>query len=175
MYPYLRLLKTLWQSSRRPPIDPITEGSSIAMRVWPQDADEFGELNNGRFLTLMDLGRYDFGGRCSLPAILRRNRWGLMVGAVYIRYRRRLPLFSTFELHTEMVGRDERWFYFHQFTRTPKHKFHSSAIVRATITSKNGLVPTTALMRELGLENAQFDTPDWVRKWQEIDIQMPKL
>ena len=29
------------------------------MRVWPNDLDTNAHMNNGRYLTLMDLGRFD--------------------------------------------------------------------------------------------------------------------
>ena len=35
----------------------LDEESTINLRVLPQDIDPFMELNNGRYVTLLDLGR----------------------------------------------------------------------------------------------------------------------
>ncbi len=42
------------------------ESDVIPLMVWPQDIDPFLELNNGRYVTLLDLGRYGFGTRVDI-------------------------------------------------------------------------------------------------------------
>ena len=43
-----------------------------------------------------------------------RSRWRPLVGAVWITYRRSLPLFSAFSLASRLICWDERWFYIEQ-------------------------------------------------------------
>ncbi len=73
MYPYLRLLKVLLASrfGERLRMDSVTE---LKMRVWPSDIDIYPEMNNGRHLTLMDLGRIDLAGRTGLMRIAHRKQ-----------------------------------------------------------------------------------------------------
>jgi len=53
---YLRLLR-LWLKVRRGSVEQQLNSSRLPLRVWPNDLDLFGHMNNGRYLTLMDLGR----------------------------------------------------------------------------------------------------------------------
>lgn len=72
----------------------------------------FGELNNGRLLQMCDLGRFDHGARSrALSAILKNGR--LMAnGRCSVQYRRRLRPFQRYTVKTEIIGRDEKWFYY---------------------------------------------------------------
>ena len=54
-----RLLKTLLLYLLRPTRRGILEESVVRFRVWPNDLDTNLHMNNGRYLTLMDLGRLD--------------------------------------------------------------------------------------------------------------------
>ena len=58
MYPYLRTIK-VFLTAKRKGDHKLTDLSVMKMTVMPGDIDVFMELNNGRFLTLMDFGRFD--------------------------------------------------------------------------------------------------------------------
>ena len=64
-------------------------------RCWPWDLDPWVELNNGRTLTLYDLGRMPLSvahrAACGAGA---RKGWGLTVAGNTTRYRRRVRLFD---------------------------------------------------------------------------------
>ncbi len=116
MYPILRSLKVAalaW--GRRMP---AMAESVVRFRVWPNDIDVNLHLNNGRYLTLMDLGRLDLGMRSGLARVCLKRRWQPLVGAVQIRFRRGLAPLSRFTLHTRLVCWDEKWFYLEQRTVT---------------------------------------------------------
>ena len=50
------------------------------MRVWPNDLDTNAHMNNGRYLTLMDLGRFDLMTQCGLVGVVLRQRWFPIAG-----------------------------------------------------------------------------------------------
>jgi acyl-CoA thioesterase FadM len=77
--------------------------SRLAFRVLPTDLDLNGHMNNGRYLTLMDLGRLDHVLRSGLWRPIWQNGWAPMLGSAVIRYRRELRLFQRFELETRIV------------------------------------------------------------------------
>ena len=56
---WFRLAFLILSSVFRPKIDPVAETSHLRFRVWPHDLDTSMHLNNGRYWTLMDLGRAD--------------------------------------------------------------------------------------------------------------------
>ena len=113
MYPFLRLgLELALARARRPlPLDGVHVSRHTC---WPWDIDPWGELNNGRTLTLYDLGRVPLAVRTGLVAALRRNGWGLAVAGASVRYRRRVRAFERLEMRSAFVGRDPRFLYVHQ-------------------------------------------------------------
>ena len=77
---YLRLLKLLFLLPfvrRRGLLD----SGRIAYRVWPNDCDMNLHLNNGRYLTFMDLGRVHLLAQTGLLGKLLQNRWAPVLSA----------------------------------------------------------------------------------------------
>ena len=107
---YLRLLLALlrtWRSS------PIVAGETVrrSFRVLPNDLDINAHMNNGRYLTMIDLMIVEYFVRCGFAKILLRNRWRPVVGGSIITYRRGLAPFATYELALTAEGRDQFWNY----------------------------------------------------------------
>ncbi len=90
---WLRLLWLIATAWRRPRIDLPFAHSSLRFRVWPHDLDTSLHLNNGRYWTLMDLGRTDLMIRSGLWRPVLRNGWTPVVSAGQIRFRRELRPF----------------------------------------------------------------------------------
>mgnify|MGYP003335422101 CR=1 FL=1 len=82
------------------------------MRIWPNDLDTNAHVNNGRYLTLMDLGRFDLMTQCGLVSTVLRNRWFPIAGGVMVRFERPLHVFEKITLKSCIVGWDEKWLYF---------------------------------------------------------------
>ena len=167
MYPYFRLLRVMVQARFRRELA-INEESVLALRVWPGDIDVFPEMNNGRQLTVMDLGRFDLGMRTGLMRVAHSKRWGFTVAGTSMRYRHRLRIFTRFTLHSRLVGHDKRWFYFLQENRCGGRVF-SSALIRAAVTSRAGLVPVDEVLEALGSGQWNPPFPEWVQAWIEAD------
>jgi len=96
-----------------PRLDILGE-DAVRMRVWPNDIDFNLHMNNARYLSMMDYGRTRLLARTRLLEHIIRSRWQPLVGAVWVTYRRSLPLFSVFTLSSRLVCWDERWFYVEQ-------------------------------------------------------------
>jgi len=171
MYPFMRFIDVMIRGRRRSPLLP-SEPSILRMTTWPWDCDMFGELNNGRHLTLFDLGRFDLGVRTGLMKILKQKRWGLVVAGSSIRYRSRLLPFQRFSLHTHLVARDERWFYFVQ-TAERKGVACSSALIRTGVTSKGKVISTQDVADALGHPDWWGEMHGWIKSWAEADARRP--
>jgi len=113
MYPFIRMIKALWQTRNLKSIG-FDETHVSRHRCWPWDIDMWMELNNGRTLTLLDLGRIPLAQRSGLLATLRAKRWGLTMAGVSVRYRRRIRTFEAFTMKSRAVCWDERFFYLEQ-------------------------------------------------------------
>jgi acyl-CoA thioesterase FadM len=171
MYPYLRLGRILIKAKIGSSLN-VDNESVLKMRVFFGDIDIYPELNNGRHLTMMDLGRLDLAQRTGLLRTVHEQGWGLAISGASVRYRHRLKLFKCYHLHTRIAATDERWFYFHQYT-VRKKKTHSSALMRAGITSKHGLVPVKKVLDAMGKPDWNPGMPQWVKAWSEAEKLRP--
>ena len=96
-----------------PRIGPFEE-SSVRFTVWPSDCDINLHMNNGRYLTIMDLGRTHLLSQLRLLWRLPGRRWFPVVGGVHIDYYRSLDPLQQYDLVTQLLAYDEKWFYLEQ-------------------------------------------------------------
>jgi acyl-CoA thioesterase FadM len=100
---WLRLLRCLICSLVGGRLDPGEGVSCLKFRVWPHDLDPSMHMNNGRYLTLMDLGRLDVMARSGLLRAAWRHGWTPIASGIQIRFRRELRLWQTFRIETRLV------------------------------------------------------------------------
>lgn len=172
MYPYLRSAWILASTPARADMTP-EDPTELTMTCQLWDADMFGEMNNGRHLTLFDIGRLHYGKSIGFFGALRRNKWGLVVGGSTVQYRKRIHPFQRFTMHTRCLGRDEKWFYFQQ-TNLRRGVACSSALVRtAVVAGPKGVVPTQTVANAMGWSNWRGALPGWVAQWDAVDRMRP--
>jgi acyl-CoA thioesterase FadM len=161
---WLRLLWLLACAFRRAPIVMPDGVSILQFRVWPTDIDVALHMNNGRYLTLMDLGRVDFMIASGLWRSVWRNRWTPIATAATIRFRRELPTWQRFRLETRLLCWDDTLVVMEQTFVIVGGSRDGQIAARALF--KGGLydrtqrsfVTMTVLMQTLGL-NLQSPTP----------------
>lgn len=171
MYPVLKLMTTVLRARRRPLLA-VEDESVVTFRVGINDIDMFMELNNARFPSYMELGRWDYSQRIGFLRLMREHKWGIAVGGASIRYRRRIPFLSRFTLSTRLICHDGRWIYFLQEAHA-RERICASALMKVCATSKEGLVPAPEVIAALGREDAWGEMPDWVSAWIEAEGQRP--
>ena len=110
MYPYIRIAKELWKFRRSPRLS-ILEPHISTHRVWPWDLDPWRELNNGRTLTLFDLGRIPMSVRMGFDRVAEAKGWGITVAGNSTRYRRRVTVFQKLTQVSRVLGWDARFVY----------------------------------------------------------------
>ena len=99
-----RLLKTLLWWLVFPARRGLLDESIVRFRVWPNDLDTNFHMNNGRYLTLMDLGRLDLLLRNGAIRHVMAQKWYPVLASCLIRFRRPLNLFQRFEIRTRIVA-----------------------------------------------------------------------
>ncbi len=127
--------------------------SILPLRVWPNDIDPNLHMNNGRYLTIMDLGRITLMAETGiLPRLLRRE-WLPVVACAMISFKRSLDPWQKYQLHTRVLGFDEKWFFIEQkFVRGDKT--HAHAIMKGLfLTSKGQKVTPLEVLSALGHDN----------------------
>lgn len=171
MYPFVRLFKEMFVHRNAAPLN-ATDTHVSHHICWPWDLDMWFELNNGRTLTLYDLGRIPLARRAGLIDALKSNAWGLTMAGASVRYRRRVRAFDRIEMHSRMVGADERFMYLEQ-SMWIKGEAASNILYRAAVTDKSGIVPTAKVMKALGMSEVSKELPEWITAWIEAEKLRP--
>ncbi|TCM87612.1 acyl-CoA thioesterase [Rhodovulum steppense] len=171
MYPFLRLAKEFHVHRNAAPL-PLT-GTHVSHHMcWPWDLDLWMELNNGRTLTLLDLGRLPLAKRVGLIGALREQGWGLTMAGVTVRYRRRVRIFDRFQIRSRCVGWDARFIYIEQgMWRGEECCNH--ALYRSAVTDANGIVAPARVMEAMGRATASPPLPGWVAEWITAEAHRP--
>ncbi len=160
----LRTLLMMIASRRKAPLD-FREVGRVVMHVMPNDLDLLGHVNNGIYLSLMDLGRMDLMLRSGKWQALKRLGWYPVAAAVTVTYRRSLRLWERYTLETKVVGFDEKAMYVEQrFVRNGE--VYVVAINRARFLKKSGGTVTVAEMGELAqIDPSSMPIPEWMAAW----------
>ena len=158
-----RLIRVLVAALRRAPLDLLGE-SVVRFRVWPSDLDFNMHMNNGRYLTLMDLGRIDLMARHGTLRQARKHRWQPVVAAQTIVYRRGLKPFQRYSLHSRVVCWDDKFIYLDQRFQTGG-KLAASAIVKAAVRRDGRTLRPRELLKAIGKERRSPPMPPAIKAW----------
>ena len=171
MYPYIRALR---ETVRHRQAKPLGVGETHVSHhiCWPWDIDPWMELNNGRTLTLFDLGRLGVFARTGFFATARANRWGGTVAGASIRYRRRIRMFDRVEMRSRIVGWDHRFTYCEQ-SLWRKGDCASHGLLRIAVVDASGIVSPDKVATALGFPSESPTLPDWITAWAEADALRP--
>ena len=149
----------------------IWDTSHVTFRVNPLDLDLQRHMNNGRYLSLMDLGRMDLMLRSRFWQRITGQGWYPVVAGQTITYRRSLLLWEKFDLASRVIGHDDRWIYMEQVFRRDGQVV-ADAIVRARFLRRSGgSVPVDELIALVGPLPEHLTLPEWVTEWNEGSSQ----
>lgn len=170
MYPFFRMMRSRSIARSQPPIG-VTDIHVSHHICWPWDLDPWVELNNGRTMTMFDLGRLGMMERMGLVDALRRNGWGFTVAGSTVRYRRRVQMWDRMEMRSRIAGMDRRFFYVEQSIRV-RGDACSHALLRIAMTDGHIVPPERAV--EVMPELARLpELEDWARAWSEAEDLRP--
>ncbi len=171
MYPYLRMAAAMFRARRMPRLAPF-EAHVSQIRCLPWDIDPWMELNNGRTLTLYDLGRLPFSLRVGLIDVLRREGWGMTVAGSSIRYRRRVRAFQKVTMVSRLIGWDGRFIYLeHSMWRAGECT--SQVLIRSATVDASGIVAPARVTVALGVDPVSPPLPGWVQAWIDGEARRP--
>lgn len=161
--------RMLWLNIRaqfRPRLS-LLDTSVTPFRVWPTDLDPLWHMNNGKYLSIMDLGRMDLMIRSGTWSKLKKAGWYPVVAGQTIAYYRSLNPWRRFQVRTRVLGLDDRWGYLEQ-------EFVSAGVVcaRAYVRTRflkrtGGSVSHAELETIFGAVPGSESIPEWLREWAE--------
>jgi acyl-CoA thioesterase FadM len=133
--------------------------------VWPPDLDLLLHVNNGVYLSMLDVARVDLMLRSGMAKRLSGKGIYPVVAAETIRFRRSLQLFQVFEVETAVIGWDEKAFIIqHHFLR--RGELVADAVVRARfLKRKGGTVSSQELLELAGRTGPSPALPAWIDAW----------
>lgn len=84
--------------------------SKLTFRVLPTDCAS-QTMNNARFFSFMDIGQHENNVRTRFLNAALKNNWRVVIRNSRITYFKPLKMFEKFEVESQVVGWDERYFY----------------------------------------------------------------
>ncbi|MDR7302666.1 thioesterase family protein [Haloactinomyces albus] len=161
---FVRLVVLGIRARLRGHIDPLGP-CRTPFRVLPTDLDLLGHMNNGVYFSVFDLARVDLMTRSGLLGKLRERGWYPVVTAETASFRRSLKPFRRFDVHTRIVGWDERHLYLEHRVVTGG-KLATTAMIQARFLSRTGeRIAPERLIDLLDDSPARPELPDWVADW----------
>ncbi|HEY0901904.1 MAG TPA: thioesterase family protein [Micavibrio sp.] len=170
--------RTLWVyilSFFRPRITDITAANTVDFHVLPNDLDTNIHMNNGRYLTIMDLGRFDLVLRSGILKYMMQQKAMPVLAAAHVRWRLPLQPFQKYTLETRVLCWDEKWVYMEQrfIIRggTKDGAVAAIGLVKGSFYNNESrqTVPTNDMLAFLKITQTSPAMPDYVREWQEAE------
>lgn len=171
-----RTLLVLWSARRRyrreGAIDPLSVGR-IRLRTLPTDLDLARHMNNGRYLSLFDLGRFDLLVRAGLWDLMRDRGWYAVVANSTISYRKSLHLWERFTVESRVIAADSRAVYM-EHRAVVDGEVYARTLVRARFLRRaGGVLPMEEFLAALGQDAASLPEPEeWMLRWAD-DVALP--
>jgi acyl-CoA thioesterase FadM len=162
----------------KPKMLDILAPSLLKLCVLPNDLDFNMHMNNGRYLTVMDLGRLDLILRSGLLKIMMQQKSVPILASAKIRYRLSLDPFQKFTLQTQIVGWDEKWFFIEQrflMGSGPKQgEVAAIGLVKGCFfnSKSKSTVPSTEVLGLIRMSSASPELPQHIIDWQKAEATL---
>jgi acyl-CoA thioesterase FadM len=135
----------------------------------PNDIDINRHMNNGRYLTMVDLMIVEFFARSGFLKVLLRNKWYPVIGGTCITYRRELGFAQRYTLRFQRVASDTHWNYLKFEFIDEAGKICATGYSKGAAKSRTGLVPNAKSYAAMGLAPDFAPLPDAVAHWIESE------
>ncbi|WP_307217120.1 thioesterase family protein [Microbacterium sp. SORGH_AS_0888] len=171
-----RTLLVLWKARRRyrrdGPIDPFTVGR-VRLTTLPTDLDLVRHMNNGRYLSLFDLGRFDLLMRTGVWHVMDEHGWYPVVANETISFRRSLHLWQRFTVESRVIAADDRAVYL-EHRAVVGGEIYAQLFVRGRFVRRaGGVVRMSELFDALGVDRDAVPAPaEWMTRWAS-DVALP--
>ncbi|WEK60990.1 MAG: acyl-CoA thioesterase [Candidatus Microbacterium colombiense] len=145
-------------------LDPNAVGS-IRLTTLPTDIDILRHMNNGRYLSLFDLGRWDLLIRTGLFDAMNERGWYAVVSSETVTFRKSLELWQRFEVQSRFIGHDEKALFL-EHRAVVNGEVYAKVIVRARMLRRSGgTVPHDELFATLGKPEGLPEIDTWIHDW----------
>ena len=144
------------------------ETVELSLRVLPNDLDLNGHMNNGRYLTIVDLGLLTIFVRSGFARLCIANRWRPQGGGSIVYYRRGLTLLQHYTLRLTIVAWDEFWNYC-RFEFVRGGDVCATGFMKGAAAGRGGLVRNADIYPVLGHTDPSPPMPEDLAAWIAAD------
>lgn len=159
------------RARRRPRLDPH-DVARTPFRVVPTDLDVLGHMNNGVYLSIMDLGRMDLMIRAGVWAKLTERGFYPVVTKETISFRKSLQPWQRFTVESRIVGYDDKAVFVEQRFVVAGEIFARAFMCGRFLKKTGGTVSIAELADALGVNPSEVTLPAWLARWSE-DVALP--
>jgi len=167
----LRTILTLLRARRRPPLD-IHDVGRLSMRVLPNDLDVQRHVNNGVYLSLMDLGRLDLLVRTGAWKRMREFGCYPVIASETITFRKSLQVWQRYTIETRIAGYDEKAVYIEQRFVVDGEIYAKAHLRGRFLKNAGGVVSVAELAELLEVSMDAVVLPEWIDRWAR-DVALP--
>ncbi len=165
---YFRLILIIARSFFKPRVD-FADKISLILHILPNDLDINHHLNNGRYLTLLDLASIEFFLRSGVLKRAIRKGFRPMLGGLIVTYRKGLSLFERCTLTMQIEAWDERWNYFKFEFKNSDGLLSAAGYIKGAFVSKKGIIPNKVADEIFGHERGGCKLPPSIANWIESE------
>ena len=164
MHLIFRMAKTVLKAKYGKKLDPLDE-SVLRVRCWLNDLDANLHMTNGRYLTVMDLGKFDLWVRAGLfQELMVKRKWRPVLGAANIHFKAPVHLFEVCTLRTRIAGWDEKWFYL-EHRLEARGKLAAMSVQKGLFREPGRSVPSEELIKAIGADQNSLELPAYISAW----------
>lgn len=167
----LRLLLLRLRVGQRPRLG-AREVSRVTMRPWVGDLGLSDHLNNGVYLSMMDVGRADLWFRSGLWARMRAAGAFPVVAAATISYRKSLRRGQRFVLETRALAVRDRSLFLEQRFVVDGEMFARAFVTVRVLAQTGGGVSAQQLSEFVGEDLTGLPLEEWMPRWVD-DVTLP--
>ncbi|QDZ15680.1 acyl-CoA thioesterase [Humibacter ginsenosidimutans] len=145
---------------------------STKLRVLPTDLDILRHMNNGVYLSIFDIGRFDLIRRSGVWQIFADRGWYPVVASETITFRKSLQLWQKFTVESRIIGFDEKAAYM-QHRAVVNGEIYAEAFIKARFLKRaGGTVPVSEILDAVGPTPKDLELPEWLLRWGD-DVRLP--
>lgn len=168
---YWRVLLVILGAVFGQKITDMTGAHRVRLRVYPNDLDSNFHMNNGRYMTVMDLGRLNLILRTGLWRLVMKHKYAPVLGSAQMRFRLPLNPFQLFDLETRVLCWDEKWIYMEQrflIVHGPKAGAVAAiGLIKGSFydPARKGTVPMAEILQAVGYTDPSPECPGYLKDW----------
>jgi acyl-CoA thioesterase FadM len=176
---YLRLIWVYLRARFQPPLNMLDPGE-LELRVLPNDLDLNRHMNNGRFMTILDLAIVHLLVRTRFMGVVRHLGGHIIEGGALISFRQSLTPFAKYRLQLRYLGCNAHWHVFAFAFLNDKGAVAARGLVKGGAARKGrGLLTAARIWREFermyGEQVVPPPLPAYAREWLELEAAVNQI